>query len=446
MSYTLIEHKKLTSDASSISFDNIPQFYSDLIVLASARSTTTGFGVHHNLLLRPNGLTTNQTDRVLYGTGSSVASNTDTEIRANITSSGATANTFGNATFYIPNYSGSTNKSISADSVTENNATEAHQYLTAGLWSSTAPITSLTLLSGAGNLATGSSISLYGINRQQAIGAPKALGGQISFANGHWYHAFTGSGSFTPIENLEVDALVIAGGGGGGAQAGGGGGAGGVVYAAKRLISGSQPIVVGSGGTGASAPSVKGSNGTNSVFGSLTANAGGGAGSNGSNTGLAGGSGGGGSGTGGPVGAGGSATQTSGADFIGYGNAGGSSTNSGPAYGSGGGGGASTAGSNGTSSAGGNGGAGLQNWSSWAQATLTGVSGFYAGGGGGSNGQFTGYTLGIGGAGGGGNASQNNAKGIDAIANTGSGGGGGGYTDGLGGNGGSGIVIIRYKA
>jgi hypothetical protein len=161
----LIESKTLLSAAASIEFTSIPQDGTDLVVLASARSTTTGFGVHHNLLLRPNGATTNQTDRVLYGTGTAAASNTDTVIRGNITSSGATANTFGNAMFYIPNYAGATNKSVSVDSVTENNATEAHQYLTAALWSNTAAITSLTLLAGTGDLAAGTRISLYKITK-----------------------------------------------------------------------------------------------------------------------------------------------------------------------------------------------------------------------------------------------------------------------------------------
>jgi hypothetical protein len=46
---------------------------------------------------------------------------------------------------YIPNYAGSSNKSVSIDAVTENNATAAEANLVAGLWSSTAAITSITL-------------------------------------------------------------------------------------------------------------------------------------------------------------------------------------------------------------------------------------------------------------------------------------------------------------
>jgi hypothetical protein len=64
---------------------------------------------------------------------------------------------------YFPNYASATNKSFSIDSVTENNATLANQFLTAGLWSNTAAITSITLLAASGNLAYYSTASLYGI-------------------------------------------------------------------------------------------------------------------------------------------------------------------------------------------------------------------------------------------------------------------------------------------
>jgi hypothetical protein len=56
----------------------------------------------------------------------------------------ATANTFGNTEFYIPNYTSSNYKSFSVDGVTENNATAAFA-LYAGLWSNTAAITSFRL-------------------------------------------------------------------------------------------------------------------------------------------------------------------------------------------------------------------------------------------------------------------------------------------------------------
>jgi len=95
-----------------------------------------------------------------------VASNgsTGSSDNARIPGSTATANTFGNGSLYIPNYAGATNKSLSFDSVAENNATSAWLQITAGLWSSTAAITRITL-SGWTALAAGSTVSLYTITK-----------------------------------------------------------------------------------------------------------------------------------------------------------------------------------------------------------------------------------------------------------------------------------------
>jgi hypothetical protein len=76
-----------------------------------------------------------------------------------------TANTFGNIQIYFPNYAGSTNKSYSVDSVTENNETVAYQTILAGLWSNTAAITTATFTAESGNFAIGSTISLYKITK-----------------------------------------------------------------------------------------------------------------------------------------------------------------------------------------------------------------------------------------------------------------------------------------
>jgi hypothetical protein len=430
--------------ASAITFNNIPQTYDDLMLVVSHRNT----GNETQARIAINGDTgSNYPKRWLTINNGSLGNYTDSSNFPFWTqTSGTTASTFGNSSMYFTNYAGSTIKSISVDSVTENNsATGVYSLIGAMTWSNTSAITSIALTMAANNFEQYSSASLYGIKRGSDGKTEVAAGGTITTSGGYTYHTFTSSGTFSANRNLTVDVLAIGGGGGGGSQAGGGGGAGGVLYAESYYVGASTySVVVGSGGSGSSSASVKGNNGINSSFSALSAIGGGGGGSNSSAAGANGGSGGGGSGTGGPVGAGGSALQTSGTGFTGYGNAGGQSSNSNPAYGSGGGGGAGAAGANGTSGAGGNGGAGLNTWSAWATATSTGASGFYAGGGGASYGQFTGYTVGTGGSGGGGNGSINNANGGNATTNTGSGGGGGGYTNGLGGNGGSGVVIIRY--
>ena len=228
MSYTLIERRELTSDSSSILFENIPQIYTDLVILASLRNSS---GSNQNGTLTLNGSTTGYSERLLFGNGSSPFTDATSGSRINWTdhntSTNGTPNTFSNSHIYITNYRAATAKSVSSESVQENNTTNTIQYINGALWNNTAPITSLALASSSGNLVAGSSVSLYGINRQQAIGKPKAVGGAITFADGHWYHAFTGSGTFTAQEPLTAETLVVAGGGSGGSTEGGGGGAGG---------------------------------------------------------------------------------------------------------------------------------------------------------------------------------------------------------------------------
>jgi hypothetical protein len=160
---TLIETKTLASAQASIEFTSIPQDGTDLFILASLRSSADTF-----LSIRFNGSTSNYTNRQLRGETPSVnsISRTDDYV-GNTAPVSVTANTFGSHSTYIPNYAGSTNKSFSIDSVTENNATDAFQALTAGLWSDTSAITSVrfAIFGGGGNLVAGSTISLYKITK-----------------------------------------------------------------------------------------------------------------------------------------------------------------------------------------------------------------------------------------------------------------------------------------
>jgi hypothetical protein len=159
----LIESKTLGTAAASIEFTSIPQDGTDLLVLISARSdTNTGSKA---LYVAFNGSSSNFTTRSLVGSGSASSSSTSsTGYVGQNTQGGDTANTFSNASLYVPNYTAATNKSYSSDAVTENNATAAWAIFTAGLWSQTAAITSLRISSDS-DLVTGSTISLYKITK-----------------------------------------------------------------------------------------------------------------------------------------------------------------------------------------------------------------------------------------------------------------------------------------
>jgi hypothetical protein len=167
----IIQHQELASAQASITFSSIPQDGTDLLVLASIRTTRSDPGAWDDIMFRFNGDSTanRYTFRRLLGNGSSASSSSGSLDRGYFgvfSANSFTANTFGNGSLYIPNYSGSANKSSSGDTVAENNATLSPQILLANLYSNTAAITSIVFFSeGAHNLMAGSSITLYKITK-----------------------------------------------------------------------------------------------------------------------------------------------------------------------------------------------------------------------------------------------------------------------------------------
>lgn len=156
-----------SSGAATVTFNNIPQGYTDLLVKASTRSSNTA-GTGDALLVYFNGATGNFSHRYLIGDGTNTYSGTNgysvvpTYGWIGYSSAvGGSANAFGNTDMYIPNYTSSNYKTISTDSAFENNATSAAQLFCANLWSSTSAITSMTFL---GNTTLQhSTFTLYGM-------------------------------------------------------------------------------------------------------------------------------------------------------------------------------------------------------------------------------------------------------------------------------------------
>jgi hypothetical protein len=166
--YTLIEAKTLASAASNVEFTGLGSYstiYTDLKLVISTRSVSDGGASVLGITVQFNGDTTsgNYSWKRLYGDGSSAASDSLANIILS-NSDSSTASTFGTADIYVPNAYSSNFKSISTDSVSENNATTAYATLGAGLWSSTASLTSLKLIPSSGNFAIGSTFYLYGIS------------------------------------------------------------------------------------------------------------------------------------------------------------------------------------------------------------------------------------------------------------------------------------------
>ncbi len=155
--------------AADIEFTSIPATFDDLVVKHSLRSNQSQ--VYEVLRVRLNGNTGgNYNIRNIRGNGASVISQSlsnQTYFEFEMTNGNtATASTFGNGEFYIPNYRGSTNKSISSESVSETNGTTAYQAMDAGLWTQTAAITSILMYTQSGqNWLEHSTAVLYGIKK-----------------------------------------------------------------------------------------------------------------------------------------------------------------------------------------------------------------------------------------------------------------------------------------
>ena len=161
----LVSTVTLASPASSISFTGIPQTATDLLLVISLRNDTSNTG---SFVITFNNNSSNLSARTLFGNGSSVSSlsRTDLLVLGGTNDPSHTANTFSNQSVYIPNYSGATAKSVSIDSVRENNATLGTQNIIAGLWNDTAAITSIQIANfSVANFVVGSTASLYTITK-----------------------------------------------------------------------------------------------------------------------------------------------------------------------------------------------------------------------------------------------------------------------------------------
>lgn len=147
--------------ASSVSFTSIPQTFTDLIVKTSARNN----GTNGTYFVNFNGTNTNTSAlRFFVGSGtiaSSAFSNSYFDYGAY---SSTLANSFSNSELYIPNYASSNNKTLSGDTVISDNSISWSLFMTAGIKTETAAITSLTIAPVIDTLILQhSTFTLYGI-------------------------------------------------------------------------------------------------------------------------------------------------------------------------------------------------------------------------------------------------------------------------------------------
>lgn len=163
LTYRAIANVTVTGSPSDISITNIPQTYTDLIILVSAIARTTANP--NALVMNFNGYSaTSLSFRYIRANGSAASSGNSTGSvvvgdLTNITS------TYNSVSIYIPNYASSGAKTLSSDSVSENNGTTAYSALWANAFTVASGITSIQFGDGSagGGLGVGSQVWLYGI-------------------------------------------------------------------------------------------------------------------------------------------------------------------------------------------------------------------------------------------------------------------------------------------
>ena len=148
--------------AASIDFTSIPATYTDLKIVCSLRSATNQWAN-----LQFNGSSADLTLRYLMNNSGTVSSSSGSSpslwTMFPVPPNTYTANTFGSAEIYIPNYASANYKSVSIEGVEENNSASNFQLLTALLWSQTAAINRVVINNAYGNFMEFSSATLYGI-------------------------------------------------------------------------------------------------------------------------------------------------------------------------------------------------------------------------------------------------------------------------------------------
>ena len=154
--------------AANFNFTSIPSTYTDLVIKVSARINVAAVDAHISLRFNNNSGNI-YSMKLVRSDGSSASSysevnETSMNFYGTAAGNSATSSTFSNLELYIPNYAGSITKSVSLDSISENNATTAWSYFYAGSSSSTAAINQVTLTGSASYLQY-STASLYGIKK-----------------------------------------------------------------------------------------------------------------------------------------------------------------------------------------------------------------------------------------------------------------------------------------
>lgn len=178
-------------NSSEITFNNIPQNFTDLLIVVSARAGIAALS--DGIIAKFNGSVSNFSFLSVEGNGSAASSGSSatTANIARTNGSTATANSYASSVIYIPNYSRGNTKQITVSTVSETNATTTFMNFYSIFWNDRSPITSISFPQNSGtNYTSDSTFTIYGVSNIYDTGTPLAptlgavtdLGGVASFA------------------------------------------------------------------------------------------------------------------------------------------------------------------------------------------------------------------------------------------------------------------------
>lgn len=164
-----IYSRRLSGIAYTVAFNNIPQNFTDLLLVISARSSNAS--VHDGGGMYINNVTStgNYSFTRSEGNGATITTSRQNPVDylylgTSHPAANATANTFSSNRIWIAEYTSNLRKQIILDGVSENDGT-GYQTISGLMSASNAPITSLGIICGSGNFVANSTFSLYGIAR-----------------------------------------------------------------------------------------------------------------------------------------------------------------------------------------------------------------------------------------------------------------------------------------
>jgi hypothetical protein len=154
---TIATFTTTTSSTTSYTFSSIPGTYTDLVLVCNLKATSAD----SSIVARFNGDSgTNYSETQLYGNGSSTFSQRFTnQTEGYLSFSGFPTGTFGATIVNFMNYSNTTTYKTF---LSRGGYSSAYVDISAGLWRSTAAISSMTLYAG-NYFDTGCNFTLYGI-------------------------------------------------------------------------------------------------------------------------------------------------------------------------------------------------------------------------------------------------------------------------------------------